>query len=102
MPWSRRWDLDSEGIARKVCSNGDPCHLQCLTLSSLEEAEELCHKRKPEKALPYLRKGNGRRQYLDAFIQGASLQHLPEAVGTLQTAENNGAFSCDLTIFPSV
>ncbi|KAL4065599.1 hypothetical protein V8B97DRAFT_1919737 [Scleroderma yunnanense] len=65
---------------------------------SLEIAEDLCNRRKPKKALPYLFKAMEDENNLDAFIQSAFLHHLPEAVKVLEQAEEKGreALKCRL------
>ncbi|KAL4072080.1 hypothetical protein J3A83DRAFT_4390475 [Scleroderma citrinum] len=65
---------------------------------NLEIAEDLCNRRKPEKALPYLFKAMEDENNLDAFIQFAFLHHLPEAVKVLEQAEEKGreALKCRL------
>ncbi|KAF9221491.1 hypothetical protein BS17DRAFT_796994 [Gyrodon lividus] len=57
---------------------------------SLEKAEDLCRKGKPEKALPYLSKAMEDENNLDAFIQAAFLCPLPQAVKVLEQAEKKG------------
>ncbi|KIJ62725.1 hypothetical protein HYDPIDRAFT_30314 [Hydnomerulius pinastri MD-312] len=68
---------------------------------NLEKAEELCRKRKPEKALPYLFKAMEDDNNLDAFIQAAFLFPLPEAVKVLEHAEEKGRFGLKRRLEPN-
>ncbi|TDL16489.1 hypothetical protein BD410DRAFT_622369 [Rickenella mellea] len=58
--------------------------------AALDKAEELCRKRKPEQALPYLTKAMEDSNNLDAFIQAAFLLPLPDAVRFLEKVERKG------------
>lgn len=59
-------------------------------LCSLEIAEDLCRRRKPEKAVPYLEKALEDGNNLDACIQCAFLMDLPSALECLEFAELKG------------
>ena len=58
---------------------------------SLEKAEDLCRKRKPKQAVPYLLKAIQDDNNLDAFIQAAFLLHIEGALEALEAAELRGA-----------
>ncbi|KAH7913337.1 hypothetical protein BJ138DRAFT_1171344 [Hygrophoropsis aurantiaca] len=57
---------------------------------NLDKAEDLCRRRKPEQAVPYLLKAMEDENNLDAFIQAAFLFPLNEAVQFLEDAERKG------------
>jgi hypothetical protein len=57
---------------------------------SLDRAEDLCRRKKPAKALPFLLKAMEDGNNLDAFIQAAFLFPLPEALKALENAEAKG------------
>jgi hypothetical protein len=60
-------------------------------LISLEKAEDLCRKKKPKLAVPYLLKAIQDDNNLDAFIQVAFLLDIEGAVEALEAAELRGA-----------
>src|SRR5882757_6141594 len=71
-------------------------HLMLLTNCeprSLDRAEDLCRRRKPRKALPFLLKAMEDGNNLDAFVQAAFLFPLPEALKALENAEAKGGFA---------
>ena len=58
---------------------------------SLEKGEELCRKRKPNEAAPYLMKAiELDKNNLDAYIEIAFILDMEGAVETLETAELRG------------
>ncbi|KAG2359636.1 hypothetical protein BDR07DRAFT_1336519 [Suillus spraguei] len=57
---------------------------------NLDRAEDLCRRKKPRKALPFLLKAMEDGNNLDAFIQAAYLFPLPEALKVLENAEAKG------------
>ncbi|OAX41732.1 hypothetical protein K503DRAFT_848207 [Rhizopogon vinicolor AM-OR11-026] len=57
---------------------------------NLDRAEDLCRRRKPRKALPFLLKAMEDGNNLDAFVQAAFLFPLPEALKALENAEAKG------------
>lgn len=60
---------------------------------SLDRAEDLCRRKKPAKALPFLLKAMEDGNNLDAFVQAAYLFPLPEALKALENAEAKGESS---------
>ena len=58
---------------------------------SLEKAEDLCRKKKPKLAVPYLLKAIQDDNNLDAFIQAAFLLHIEGALEALEAAELRGS-----------
>ncbi|KAG1743320.1 uncharacterized protein EDB91DRAFT_240724 [Suillus paluster] len=58
--------------------------------NNLDRAEDLCRRKKPRKALPFLLKAMEDGNNLDAFIQAAYLFPLPEALKALENAEAKG------------
>ncbi|KAG2030373.1 hypothetical protein BDR03DRAFT_929088 [Suillus americanus] len=58
--------------------------------NNLDRAEDLCRRRKPAKALPFLLKAMEDGNNLDAFVQAAFLFPLPEALKALENAEAKG------------
>ena len=93
---------------RKNHRQSESGHLPCiyqyhlatlLTHFSLEKAEDLCRKRKPEKAVPYLLKAIKDHNNLDALIQVAFLLNLPDAVEALESAELRGILNISRPIF---
>ena len=58
---------------------------------SLEKAEDLCRKKKPKLAVPYLLKAIQDDNNLDAFIQVALLLDIEGALEALEAAELRGA-----------
>jgi hypothetical protein len=59
-------------------------------MSSLEKAEDLCRKKKPKLAVPYILKAIQDENNLDAFIQAAFLLDIEGALEALETAELRG------------
>ncbi|KAF8963242.1 hypothetical protein BDZ97DRAFT_1821224 [Flammula alnicola] len=57
---------------------------------NLEKAEDLCRKRKPNLAVPYLLKAIKDNNNLDAIIQVAFLLDMPGAIEALEAAELRG------------
>ncbi|CAA7262664.1 unnamed protein product [Cyclocybe aegerita] len=57
---------------------------------NLEKAEDLCRRRKPEQAAPYLLKAIKDHNNLDAIIQIAFLLPRPDAIEALEHAEERG------------
>ena len=57
---------------------------------SLEKAEDLCRKKKPQLAVPYILKAIQDDNNLDAFIQAAFLLHIEGTLEALETAELRG------------
>ncbi|TDL16491.1 hypothetical protein BD410DRAFT_795342 [Rickenella mellea] len=66
--------------------------------AALDKAEELCRKRKPEQALPYLTKAMEDSNNLDAFIQAAFLLPHPVAVEFLEKVERKGRATLKQTL----
>lgn len=58
--------------------------------NNLDRAEDLCRRKKPAKALPFLLKAMEDGNNLDAFVQAAYLFPLPEALKALENAEAKG------------
>ena len=58
---------------------------------SLEKAEDLCRKKKPKLAVPYLLKAIQDDNNLDAFIQAAVLLDIEGALEALEAAELRGS-----------
>ena len=59
--------------------------------SSLDIAEDLCRRRRPREAVPYLQKAMKDPRNLDAWVQAAFLApNLDESMETLKFAEEQG------------
>jgi len=65
--------------------------LNAKGVASLEKAEDLCRKKKPKLAVPYLLKAIQDDNNLDAFIQAAFLLHVEGALEALEAAELRGS-----------
>lgn len=65
--------------------------LDAKRVVSLEKAEDLCRKKKPKLAVPYLMKAIQDDNNLDAFIQAAFLLDIEGALEALEAAELRGA-----------
>ena len=82
------------GVCQKVSALNNLCRLARLMFCSLRIAEDLCRKRKPKQALPYLFKAMEDPNNLDAIIQMAFLMPtINEGVQLLEEGAARGAVS---------
>lgn len=101
--WSQANLKKSQGT---IYSNVSLTKCSRLHLFSLDIAEDLCRRRKPEEAMPYILEAMKDKNNLDVMIQASFLMSRSEGIETLEEAERRGTWpnpslsSKRFTIFP--